>query len=181
MLADAISGFHKASVPTAINKIFRAPLLPQNFIPKHEFNNAVKPAVIGSGSNRNFLTSADRALLLGEREGRKSFDSVFDIVPEKDRRKIDNVKRGIVEKSQTVDVVVATADNRSDFVRSKSSKRPSRWESENEKSVPFAASTASHDGNVFKPFAKDPEKQQRYDSFLSAKKIGKECKLHFDG
>ena len=162
-------------MPTAINKIFRPPLLPHNFIPKHEFNSSTKP-VSTVQTHASGLTSSDRALLLGERTPMRTLKSVFDIVPEKDRQKIESAKRDLENSTR----FEASSKNIAGTYPQLESKT-SRWDSKTKDMSDSGQSTTSQNSTLFKPFENDPSKQKRYELFLSAKKLGKDLDLKYDG
>ena len=105
---------------------------------------------------------------------KKAFESVFDIISDKDKKKIEDAKSGI----QAIGKNVASNTNNA---RLQPPAKPSRWDNRAKVSTPVAHSTISQEESEFRPFANDPEKQQRYNSFLSSKKLGKELDLKYDG
>ena len=178
LFADAITGFTKASIPTAINKIFRPPSLPRNFIPKHEFKGSVQQTR-GIAQHGTFLTSSDRSLLLGEKTPKRTIRSVFDIVPEKDKKKLEIVQSGL-EDLKKVECSTRDVPGHTPDTHSHCEKRKSRWDSENKLTGDVGGSTSDNSA-VFKPFENDPSKQKRYDAFLLAKRCSTDIELKYDG
>ena len=172
--AGTIAGFKRTSMPTATNKIFRPPLLPPNFIPKHEFSSSIKQA---GKPPSTALTSSDRGLLLGE--AKRNLKSVFDIVPEIDKAKMESLKSALTN-SRNADSANKNVAGDASNVTLKVQKKSSRWDKEVKTRMDDAQNIASQNSAVFKPFVNDSEKQKRYDLFLSAKKLGKELELKYD-
>ena len=161
-------------MPTATNRIFRPPLPPPNFIPRHEFSSSIKQASKPPGTA---LTSSDRGLLLGE--AKRTFKSVFDIVPEKDKAKMESVKSALADLKNADSANKNVAGDASSATL-KVQKKASRWDKDLKTKMDGAQNVASQNSTVFKPFVNDSEKQKRYDLFLSAKKLGKELELTYD-
>eukprot|EP00794_Sanderia_malayensis_P010926 gene10926-12087_t len=179
-----IVGFSKASRPTATSKVFHAPRLPLNYIPQHTFSNTSnKPQGIQTSTNsrsasRNFLSASDRAIMLGEKEARKPIESVFDVISDEDRHRMESAKS-------------RNSDNRLENVGSQEStkvvggvepekpRKTSRWDSKVKKLIAHVPSGV--EGDSFKPFASDPEKQERYNEFLATKQFGKQSELSYKG
>lgn len=166
LFTGAIIGFHRASVPTAISKIFLPPKLPQDFTPLHRF----KTPETAKREKEGFLTTKDRAILIGEKVPKRNFESVFDIIPEEERRRIEglqNMARRVHEKS--------IFDVEPQLLESTCFK-----DDEEQGKVLHFAGSSDQSNSVFKPFAKDPDKQKRYDLFLLARKSGKEFELPYN-
>ena len=187
-------GFKKASVATAINRIFPPPELPSSFVPRHNLEGSsgkapVKKSTNESQSDRHFLNSSDRAVLLGEKEPKKAVESVFELITEEDRTRIDNAKRNA---ENTDKFTKASAAKIPGEIEPEKPRRSSRWDSKVKQSIAHVASNVEGSGgkgvfkpfveatgDAFNPFASNPEKQERYDAYLATKKLGKEPEISY--
>ena len=132
--------------------------------------------MIAVPTHASALTSSDRALLLGERTPKKALKSVFDIVPEKDKQKIESTKRDLENSKKTQGSSKSVAST-----YAQSGTKTSRWDKETKKTADYDQSTSSQSSTLFKPFVSDPSKQKRYELFLSARKLGKDLDFKYDG
>ncbi len=178
-ILGVLVGFQKASKPTAINKVFPAPSLPLNYIPHHGFSKDLSGMQVqqasSSRSSRNFLTADDRAVLLGEKEPKKAVESVFDVISDQDKSRMETLKEKFAKKPEhTDDSELGKGDGR---IQPEKPRKVSRWDSKVKKTIAYVPSGA--EGDSFKPFANDPEKQERYHEFLTTKQLGKKTEISY--
>ena len=177
LLQGTIPGFKKASRPTSVNKVFRPPLLPANFNPIHKFSDTFSIQVSTKPrpdlkDSRHFLCSNDRAVILGEKVPKKPCESVFEIISEEDKLRMEHVKAN--------DKLQNKAEPKLGTIEPEVPRKPSRWDSKAKASISFVGSGGASEKSAFKPFTSNPEKQERYDNFMAAKKLGKEANLQYD-
>uniref|UniRef100_A0A8C5LM03 G patch domain containing 1 n=1 Tax=Jaculus jaculus TaxID=51337 RepID=A0A8C5LM03_JACJA len=174
-----LDGFSLASKPLSSKKLYPPPQLPKDYRPVHYF----RPMVAATSENshllqvlsessgkagqdpgtqsRHQLNASKRGELLGEIPIQGSATSVLEFLSQKDRERIKEMK-------QASDLKAAQAKARS-LAQSAASSRtqPSTsdlghcsWH------MTLGRGAATRASN-FKPFAKDPEKQKRYEKFLA--------------
>ncbi|XP_013775608.1 G patch domain-containing protein 1-like [Limulus polyphemus] len=146
-LSEALEGFHMASKPAIRKKYFPPPSLPSDFKPMHVYT---KKTEASSLSTRRFNRHALTANDRGMILGEKHLldtGSVFDLISEEDKEKLNDIKNFTKKNVK-------------------------------ESSSLFSNSlVASNTSSNFKPYASDPEKQQRYDMYLDLVKQGKKESL----
>ncbi|RGB34806.1 hypothetical protein C1646_760111 [Rhizophagus diaphanus] len=148
-----LQGFILASRPVPIDKWFAPPILPQGFVPMHEFSpsgeiNKIDTQELFQKGKQKQTTLAilaeQRGELLGETPLSAPARSVFDYVSRKDKDRLDNLigymidTTGEVKKKQPSEVEIPKVD----------------------KDVALAALQG------FIPFESDKKKQARYKHFL---------------
>ncbi|XP_053401441.1 G patch domain-containing protein 1-like isoform X2 [Mercenaria mercenaria] len=115
-----------------------------------------------SREDRNkYKDASARSLALGE----KAFvGSVFDLIPQEDKNKMEKVKQGTSQVSgpSTSTALVPSSTDASSL---QSTEKPGNIEEQRMKNVPLFQ-------GGFKPFKKDPGKQQRYEKYLEMVKQG---------
>ncbi|XP_071488874.1 G patch domain-containing protein 1-like [Diadema antillarum] len=165
---DVLDGFKAASKKKLTPKVFHPPALPRDFRPFHQFRSTA-PAVPGpamgaqSGSSRFTLSAEQRAAMLGE-ERLPGYSPVDKALPSEDLARI----RAFRDQSAPPAKVSPKPEE----------KRGSRWDrgapQAPVESAPRApiASAGGWSGSSFKPFEKNPEKQQRYEAFLKYQQRG---------
>ncbi|XP_069313605.1 G patch domain-containing protein 1 isoform X2 [Eulemur rufifrons] len=189
-IGKILDGFSLASKPLSSKKIYPPPQLPRDYRPVHYF----RPVVAASSGNshllqvlsesagkatqdpgtqsRHQLNASKRAELLGEAPVKGSTTSVLEFLSQKDKERIKEVK-------QATDLKAAQLKARSLAQNARSSRpQPSTpdaghcsWH------MPLGGGTATARASNFKPFAKDPEKQKRYEEFLLHMKQGQKDAL----
>ncbi|XP_003798479.1 G patch domain-containing protein 1 [Otolemur garnettii] len=189
-IGKILDGFSLASKPLSSKKIYPPPQLPRDYRPVHYF----RPVVAATSENshllqvlsesagkaipdpgthsRHQLNASKRAELLGETPPRGSATSVLEFLSQKDKERLKEVK-------QATDLKAAQLQARGLAPSAPSSRaQPSApdvgqcsWR------VPWAGGTATTRASNFKPFAKDPEKQKRYEAFLAHVKEGEKDAL----
>ena len=99
--------------------------------------------------------------------------SVFDLVPEKDKGKMEAVKKmPAARPSGSVPSIVEDSEKNSATALTR---RPMSEESNVEQQRPQGPMFRGGTGG-FKPFLNNPEKQKRYEHYLELRKQGKKCK-----
>ncbi|XP_033621755.1 G patch domain-containing protein 1 isoform X2 [Fukomys damarensis] len=189
-IGKILDGFSLASKPLSSKKIYPPPELPRDYRPVHYF----RPVVAATSENshllralaesttkavpdpamhsRHQLNASKRGELLGETPVQGSATSVLEFLSQKDRERIKEMK-------QATDLKAAQLQARSLAQNAASSRaRPSMpdpghgsWR------TALAGGTATARPSTFKPFAKDPEKQKRYEEFLVQMKKGQKDAL----
>ncbi|XP_041510993.1 G patch domain-containing protein 1 [Microtus oregoni] len=185
-----LEGFSLASKPLSSKKIYPPPQLPRDYRPVHYFRPVVAPTsenahllqVLSESSgkagqdmgthSRHQLNASKRGELLGEMPVQGSATSVLEFLSQKDKERIKEMK-------QATDLKAAQAKARS-LAQSASISRA-------QASTPDLAASPWHlapgsgaaptRASNFKPFAKEPEKQRRYEEFLVHMKKGQKDAL----
>ncbi|XP_072013289.1 G patch domain-containing protein 1-like [Amphiura filiformis] len=164
---STVEGFKLSDEAKKANKVFPPPSLPRNFRPFHSFEPSSSPQPPGSDnfkSNRFTLSAKQRAEMLGE-EQLPGQSSVFDMISKEDKNKLKEAQSQQRKPSSTSAVPPTRA-----------APPPP---------PPAGIPTASDpkfqwgSGTGFQPFAKDPEKQRRYEAFLNRSK-GSKADSHTD-
>ncbi|XP_008583744.1 PREDICTED: G patch domain-containing protein 1 [Galeopterus variegatus] len=189
-IGKILDGFSLASKPLSSKKIYPPPELPRDYRPVHYFrplvaatseNSHLLPvlsestgkAVHDPGTHsRHQLNASKRGELLGEMPFQGSATSVLEFLSQKDKERIKEMK-------QATDLKAAQLKARS-LAQHAPSSRPQAsspdvghfsWH------MALGGGTAPTKASNFKPFAKDPEKQKRYEDFLVHMKQGKKDAL----
>ncbi|XP_006173713.2 LOW QUALITY PROTEIN: G patch domain-containing protein 1 [Camelus ferus] len=180
-----LDGFSLASKPLSSKKIYPPPELPRDYRPVHYFRPVVaatsenshllqvlsesagKPVHDHGTHSRHQLNASKRGELLGETPTQGATTSVLEFLSQKDKERLKEMK-------QATELKAAQLKARS-LAQSASSSRPQpsppdvghrSWH------MVLSAGTAATRASDFKPFAKDPEKQKRYEAFLVNMKRG---------
>lgn len=136
-------------------KTFPPPVVPRGFICNHKLENLTFSPK--SSEEGQALTVADRQEMLGEEPLPTPKKSVFDYMSKEDKERVMLSSKDITSK-----------------IASKASATASR--SLTTVSAPRGWTSKVHSGHSsFKPFAKDPAKQARYESFLSTRNGEEVC------
>nr|XP_012630676.1 G patch domain-containing protein 1 [Microcebus murinus] len=185
-----LDGFSLASKPLSSKKIYPPPQLPRDYRPVHYF----RPVVAASSENthllqvlsesagkaahdpgthsRHQLNASKRAELLGETPMKGSATSVLEFLSQKDKERIKEVKQATdLKAAQLKARSLAQSALSSGPQPSPPDARRSSWH------LPPGAGAATTRASNFKPFAKDPEKQKRYEEFLVHMKQGQKDAL----
>ncbi|XP_010847240.1 PREDICTED: G patch domain-containing protein 1 isoform X2 [Bison bison bison] len=185
-----LDGFSLASKPLSSKKIYPPPELPRDYRPVHYFRPVVaatsenshllqvlsesagKPTNDRGTRSRHQLNACKRGELLGETPIQGAPTSVLEFLSQKDKERLKEVK-------QATDLKAAQLRARS-LAQSASGSRPQplspdvghcSWH------MALSGGMASTRTSNFKPFAKDPEKQKRYEEFLANMKRGQKDAL----
>ncbi|XP_054444958.1 G patch domain-containing protein 1 isoform X2 [Pteronotus mesoamericanus] len=189
-IGKILDGFTLASKPLSSKKIYPPPELPRDYRPVHYF----RPVVAATSDNshllqvlsesagkaihdpgthsRHQLNASKRGELLGETPIKGAATSVLEFLSQKDKERIKEMK-------QATDLQAAQLKARSLALSASGSRaQPSSpevghcsWH------LALSGGTATTKASNFKPFAKDPEKQKRYEKFLANMKRGQKDAL----
>ncbi|XP_057170298.1 G patch domain-containing protein 1 isoform X1 [Ursus arctos] len=189
-IGKILDGFSLASKPLSSKKTYPPPELPKDYRPVHYFRPVVaatsensrllqvlsesagKPVPDPGTLSRHQLNASKRGELLGETPVQGSATSVLEFLSQKDKERIKEMKHA-------TDLKAAQLRARS-LAQAASSSRPQpsspdvghcSWR------VASSGGTATTKASNFKPFAKDPEKQKRYEEFLVNMKRGQKDAL----
>ncbi|XP_054320658.1 G patch domain-containing protein 1 isoform X1 [Pongo pygmaeus] len=190
-IGKILDGFSLASKPLSSKKIYPPPELPRDYRPVHYF----RPMVAATSENSHLLqvlsesagkatpdlgthskhqlNASKRAELLGETPIQGSATSVLEFLSQKDKERIKEMK-------QATDLKAAQLKARSLAQNAQSSRaQPSPAAAAGHCSwhMALGGGTATLKASNFKPFAKDPEKQKRYEEFLVHMKQGQKDAL----
>ncbi|KAM6223112.1 G patch domain-containing protein 1 [Rhynchocyon petersi] len=180
-----LDGFSLASKSLSSKKIYPPPELPRDYRPVHYFRPMVAAtsenshllqvlsestgkAMCDSGTqSRHQLNASKRGDLLGEKPIPGSSTSVLEFLSQKDKERLQEVK-------QASDLQAAQIKARSLAPNALSGRPLSSSSDIGHCSWHLAVNerTATTGASSFKPFAKDPEKQKRYEAFLVNMKQG---------
>ena len=103
---------------------------------------------------------------------KKPCESVFEIISEEDKLRMTHVKANDKFRNKT--------EPKLGTIEPEVPRKPSRWDNRSKTSISFVGSGGASEKSAFKPFTSNPEKQERYDNFMAAKKLGKEANLQYD-
>ncbi|XP_045702708.1 G patch domain-containing protein 1 isoform X1 [Phyllostomus hastatus] len=185
-----LDGFSLASKPLSSKKIYPPPELPRDYRPVHYFRPVVAAtsdnshllqvlsesagkAVHDQGTHsRHQLNASKRGELLGETPAKGSATSVLEFLSQKDKERIKEMK-------QATDLKAAQLKARSLALSASGSRaQPSSPDSGHcSWHLALSGGAATTKASNFKPFAKDPEKQKRYEKFLATMKRGQKDAL----
>ncbi|KAM5295567.1 G patch domain-containing protein 1 isoform 1-T1 [Glossophaga mutica] len=185
-----LDGFSLASKPLSSKKIYPPPELPRDYRPVHYFRPVVAAtsdnshllqvlsesagkAIHDQGTHsRHQLNASKRGELLGETPVKGSATSVLEFLSQKDKERIKEMK-------QATDLKAAQLKARSLALSASGSRaQPSSPDSgQCSWHLALSGGTATTKASNFKPFAKDPEKQNRYEKFLANMKRGQKDAL----
>ncbi|ELK00524.1 G patch domain-containing protein 1 [Pteropus alecto] len=183
-----LDGFSLASKPLSSKKIYPPPELPRDYRPVHYF----RPVVAATSENshllqvlsesagqpihdpgthsRHQLNASKRGELLGEKPIQGSATSVLEFLSQKDKERIKEMK-------QATDLKAAQLKART-LAQNAASSRPQPSSPDvGHRSWHVASCGGTARASNFKPFAKDPEKQKRYEEFLVNMKRGQKDAL----
>ncbi|XP_006168044.2 G patch domain-containing protein 1 [Tupaia chinensis] len=185
-----LDGFSLASKPLSSKKTYPPPELPRNYRPVHYF----RPVVAATSENshlrqvlsesagkathdpgthsRHQLNASKRGELLGETPVQGLATSVLEFLSQKDKERIKEMK-------QATDLKAAQLKARN-LAQMASSSRPQPFSPDmglSSRCMALGGGTATATASNFRPFAKDPEKQKRYEEFLVHMKQGQKDAL----
>ncbi|KAB0382282.1 hypothetical protein FD755_004199 [Muntiacus reevesi] len=188
-IGKILDGFSLASKPLSSKKIYPPPELPKDYRPVHYFRPVVaatsenahllqvlsesagKPTNDPGTRSRHQLNACKRGELLGETPIQGAPTSVLEFLSQKDKERLKEVK-------QATDLKAAQLRARS-LAQSASGSRPqpSSPDVGHCSYMALSGGTATTGTSNFKPFAKEPEKQKRYEEFLVNMKRGQKDAL----
>ncbi|NWR51403.1 GPTC1 protein, partial [Regulus satrapa] len=181
-IGKVLPGFSLASKSSAPVKVYPPPSLPRNYRPVHYFRPVLRA---GNGSShlqqvlqesagklesdpaqqsRHALTAAQRREQLGETQLKGPAPSILEYLSEKDRERLKEVKQA--SEQQMKAKPVSQQPPKSRFQAASPEDAAQKWRKLLEGQL------ANADPSDFKPFAKNPEKQQRYENFVKSLKQG---------
>ncbi|NXP28063.1 GPTC1 protein, partial [Scytalopus superciliaris] len=185
-IGKILDGFSLASKPSTPVKIYPPPPLPRNYRPVHYFrpviaagseNSRVQKALeestgkLGSDpaqQSRHALNAAQRREQLGETGLKGPAPSVLEYLSEKDRERLKEVKQAS-EQQMKAKIVAQQSQNR--FQPAPPEDDSHRWQ------MVLGGQLANAGSSDFKPFARNPEKQKRYENFVKSLKQGEKDTL----
>ncbi|XP_063023726.1 G patch domain-containing protein 1 isoform X2 [Melospiza melodia melodia] len=192
-IGKVLAGFSLASKPSAPVKIYPPPSLPRTYRPVHHFS-PVLPA--GSEScrlqralehsagklesdpaqhGRHALNAAQRREQLGEAELKGPAPSVLEYLSEKDRERLKQVKQASEQQMKAKPVPQQSPSEAKPVPQQSPSGRfqlASREDDAHKWQTLLGGQLANAGSSDFKPFAKNPEKQKRYENFVKSLKQG---------
>lgn len=164
LLGGLLSTFTKVSKPPA-RQMYPPPIVPRDFTPGHKTTRSTQqPTSHPQHKSKSVkLTAKERGEALGETPVPKPKKSVFDYIAEEDRSRLKEVKdRGSCRQSSRWS---EGSEKKSAIDGSKAASTFGGGHS----SGVSGGSRTTYQSSGFKPFAKDPEKQARYELFLKGK------------
>ncbi|NXW82256.1 GPTC1 protein, partial [Alopecoenas beccarii] len=191
-IGKILDGFSLASKSSTPNKIYPPPDLPRNYRPVHYF----RPVIAAGNENyhlqkaleestgklqgdatqqsRHALNAAQRREQLGETGLKGPAPSVLEYLSEKDRERLKEVKQA--SEQQMKAKMLPQQPRNSRFQPASPADASHKWQ------MLLGGQLADAGSSDFKPFAKNPEKQKRYENFVKSLKQGEKDKLehHLD-
>ncbi|KAM7011082.1 G patch domain-containing protein 1 isoform 3-T3 [Passerculus sandwichensis] len=192
-IGKVLAGFSLASKPSAPVKIYPPPSLPRTYRPVHHFRPVLPP---GSEScrlqralehsagklesdpaqhGRHALNAAQRREQLGEAELKGPAPSVLEYLSEKDRERLKQVKQASEQQMKAKPVPQQSPGEANPVPQQSPSGRfqlASREDDAHKWQTLLGGQLANAGSSDFKPFAKNPEKQKRYENFVKSLKQG---------
>ncbi|XP_005862541.2 PREDICTED: G patch domain-containing protein 1 [Myotis brandtii] len=189
-IGKILDGFSLASKSLSSKKIYPPPELPRDYRPVHYF----RPVVAATSENshllqvlsesagksihdpgtqsRHQLNASKRGELLGETPIQGSATSVLEFLSQKDKERFKEMKQATDLKAAQLRAL-SLAQN----AASSRTQPPSQDVGHGSWHTALSGGTATRKASNFKPFAKDPEKQKRYEKFLANMKRGQKDAL----
>ncbi|NXU15329.1 GPTC1 protein, partial [Pardalotus punctatus] len=186
-IGKILDGFSLASKSSAPIKIYPPPSLPRNYRPVHYF----RPVIIAGNENchlqkaleeltgrlesdptqqrRHALNAAQRREQLGETELKGPVPSILEYLSEKDRGRLKEIKQASEQEMKAK--IVSQQSRNSRFQPASPEDAAHKWQ------MLLGGQLANSGSSDFKPFAKNPEKQKRYENFVKSLKQGEKDTL----
>ncbi|NWV87629.1 GPTC1 protein, partial [Machaerirhynchus nigripectus] len=186
-IGKILDGFSLASKSSAPSKIYAPPSLPRNYRPVHYFRPVIAPgnencqlqkALEESAGklesdpaqqSRHALNAAQRREQLGETELKGPAPSILEYLSEKDRERLKEIKQA--SEQQMKAKIVSQQSPNSRFQPASPEDAAHKWQ------MLLGGQLANAGSSDFKPFAKNPEKQKRYENFVKCLKKGEKDTL----
>ncbi|NWI89168.1 GPTC1 protein, partial [Pitta sordida] len=183
-IGKILDGFSLTSKSSTPIKIYPPPNLPRNYRPVHYFrpviaagneNSLLQKALQESTGklesdaahqSRHALNAAQRRELLGETGLKGPAPSVLEYLSEKDRERLKEVKQAS-EQQAKAKIVAQQSQNR--FQAASPEDASHKWQ------TLLGSQLANAGSSDFKPFARNPEKQKRYENFVKSLKQGEKA------
>ncbi|NXK33468.1 GPTC1 protein, partial [Piprites chloris] len=185
-IGKVLDGFSLASKSSIPIKVYPPPHLPRNYRPVHYFrpviaagkeNSHLQKALeesagkLGSDpaqQSRHALDAAQRRELLGETGLKGPAPSVLEYLSEKDRERLKEVKQASEQQMKAKPVA---QQPQSRFQPAPPEDASPKWQ------MMLGGQLANAGSSDFKPFARNPEKQKRYENFVKSLKQGEKDAL----
>ncbi|NXE05938.1 GPTC1 protein, partial [Lophotis ruficrista] len=186
-IGKILDGFSLASKSSTPSKIYPPPDLPRNYRPVHYF----RPVIAAGNENchlqkaleestgklqsdttqqsRHALNASQRRELLGEAGLKGPAPSVLEYLSEKDRQRLKEVKQASEQQMKAKMLPQQSQNSRFQPVSPEDASR--KWQ------MLVGGQLANAGSSDFKPFARNPEKQKRYESFVKSLKQGEKDTL----
>ncbi|NXT01072.1 GPTC1 protein, partial [Jacana jacana] len=186
-IGKILEGFSLASKPSAPSKVYPPPDLPRNYRPVHYFRPVTaagdgnchlqkvleeSTGKLESGpaqQSRHALDATQRREQLGETALKGPAPSVLEYLSEKDRERLKEVKQASEQQMKTRTLPHQSRSSR--FQPASPDAAAHKWQ------MVLGEQLANAGSSDFKPFAKNPEKQKRYESFVKSLKEGEKDTL----
>ncbi|NXY16658.1 GPTC1 protein, partial [Atrichornis clamosus] len=186
-MGKILDGFSLASKSSAPVKIYPPPNLPRNYRPFHYFRPVIaagsenyhlqKALEESSGKlrseptqqSRHALNAAQRREQLGETGLKGPTPSVLEYLSEKDRERLKEMKQA--SEQQVKAKIVSQQSRNSRFQPASPDDASHKWQ------MLLGVQLSNAGSSDFKPFAKNPEKQKRYENFVKSLKQGEKDTL----
>ncbi|XP_059712951.1 G patch domain-containing protein 1 isoform X3 [Haemorhous mexicanus] len=181
-IGKVLAGFSLASKPSAPVKIYPPPSLPRSYRPVHYFRpvlpagneschlqkaleeSAGKLESDPAHHSRHALNAAQRREQLGETELKGPAPSVLEYLSEKDRERLKQVKQASEQQMKAKPVSQQSPNSRLQLASPEDAAH--KWQ------MLLGGQLTNAGSSDFKPFAKNPEKQKRYENFVKSLKQG---------
>ncbi|NXI35802.1 GPTC1 protein, partial [Galbula dea] len=186
-IGKILDGFSLASKSSTPSKIYPPPDLPRNYRPVHYF----RPVIAAGNENhhlrkvleesagklqsdatqqsRHALNASQRREQLEETGLKGPAPSVLEYLSEKDRERLKEVKQA--SEQQMKAKILPQQSQTSRFQSAFPNDASHKWQ------MLLGGQLANAGSSDFKPFAKNPEKQKRYESFVKSLKQGEKDTL----
>ncbi|XP_058669529.1 G patch domain-containing protein 1 [Ammospiza caudacuta] len=192
-IGKVLAGFSLASKPSAPVKIYPPPSLPRTYRPVHHFSPVLPAGSDGcrlrraleqsagklesdpAQHSRHALNAAQRREQLGEAELKGPAPSVLEYLSEKDRERLKQVKQASEQQMKANPVPQQSPSEANPVPQQSPSGRfqlASREDDAHKWQTLLGGQLANAGSSDFKPFAKNPEKQKRYENFVKSLKQG---------
>ncbi|NXK69389.1 GPTC1 protein, partial [Sylvietta virens] len=186
-IGKVLAGFSLASKSSSPIKVYPPPSLPRNYRPVHYFRPVLRAGNANSHlqkaleestgklesdathQSRHALNAAQRREQLGETELKGPAPSILEYLSEKDRERLKEVKQA--SEQQMKAKIVSQQSPSSRF------QSPSPEDATNKWRMQLGEQLVNAGSSDFKPFAKNPEKQKRYENFVKSLKQGEKDRL----
>ncbi|KFO99168.1 G patch domain-containing protein 1, partial [Calypte anna] len=181
-IGKILDGFSLASKSSTPSKTYPPPDLPRNYRPVHYFRPVVpagneschlrKALEESTGKlegdvtqqSRHALNASQRRERLGEADLKGPAPSVLEYLSEKDRERLKEVKQA--SEQQMKARMLPQESRNSRFQPASPDDASQKWQ------MLLGGQLADAGSSDFKPFARNPEKQRRYESFVKSLKQG---------
>ncbi|NWV55809.1 GPTC1 protein, partial [Daphoenositta chrysoptera] len=186
-IGKILDGFSLASKSSAPIQIYPPPSLPRHYRPVHYFRPVIKAGNENchlqkaleestgklesdpAQQSRHALNAAQRREQLGETELKGPAPSILEYLSEKDRERLKEMKQASEQKIKAK--IVSQQPPNSRFQSASPEDAADKWR------MLLGGQLANAGSSDFKPFAKNPEKQKRYENFVKSLNKGEKATL----